>query len=404
VFLPAMLLGGLVLIPIGLLIYRRQLARRVAALTDKPMRLVRAIVILTFVNFTALGTAGYGGVHYMSSTTFCGTACHSVMGPEYDVYQSYSHAKIGCVACHVGPGATAYIAAKLNGAKQLVETVLDDYSRPIPTPVHNLPPVVEMCGKCHDPRRYLGTKLVVKPHYEPNEKNSGFINVLLMRRGGQAPDGVVTGIHWHAHPDTKVEFAASERNTEIPWVRVTDKDGKQRVFQTEDYAGGTPDKPRRMDCSDCHNRVGHPFDELGDGIDRAIASGLVSRKLPFVRKHAEEALKPSWSREGAGNEIRSAMESAYAKMSLDAEGKQLLDGAITELTKLWLRNNYPERKLGWGAYPSFKAHFGCFRCHDGKHRDRTGAVISKECETCHVVLSEKQEDPEILGTLGIRSK
>jgi nitrate reductase cytochrome c-type subunit len=35
---------------------------------------------------------------------------------------------------------------------------------------------------------------------------------------------------------------------------------------------------------------------------------------------------------------------------------------------------------------------GCFRCHDGKHVSQTGKVLSNDCNTCHIVLSEKIRD------------
>ena len=58
---------GLLMIPFGLLVYRKQLATRIAAMTDRPMYLARAIVALTAINFAAIGTAGYAdkmGVHW----------------------------------------------------------------------------------------------------------------------------------------------------------------------------------------------------------------------------------------------------------------------------------------------------------------------------------------------------
>jgi hypothetical protein len=95
------------------------------------------------------------------------------------------------------------------------------------------------------------------------------------------------------------------------------------------------------------------------------------------------------------------MQKAYAKLVSDPTLAREVDSAIERLTALWLRNVYPERKLSWGAYPSLSNHDGCFRCHDGEHKNAAGKAISKDCSICHVVLSENEENPAILETFGM---
>jgi hypothetical protein len=34
---------------------------------------------------------------------------------------------------------------------------------------------------------------------------------------------------------------------------------------------------------------------------------------------------------------------------------------------------------------------GCFRCHDGKHKSDDGAVLSKDCSLCHLLLKPRIE-------------
>jgi len=45
--------------------------------------------------------------------------------------------------------------------------------------------------------------------------------------------------------------------------------------------------------------------------------------------------------------------------------------------------------LAWNA--GWNYYFpGCFRCHDGQHVSADGKVLSKDCNTCHTVLSQKE--------------
>jgi hypothetical protein len=410
---------GLVLVPLGLFLYRKRLAERVAAMTDKPMHLARAVVVLTAVNFAAVGTVGYTGVHYMGSVEFCGKACHSVMEPEYVSFQRSPHQRVDCVKCHVAPGAQGFVESKINGTKQLLGVITGDYHRPIPTPVHNLVPADQTCEQCHWPEKYLGTKLKVKPHFRSDEKVSGYTNVLLMRTGGTRPDGASVGIHWHVHPDAKVEYVATDAaRTQIPWLRVVRTDGTQRVYTKT----GVPAEPRpagelrTMDCNDCHNRSAHAFELPGDALDVAFANAMLPRDLPFLKQRALAALEADWTRETAADGIRQHLQAAYAKDgALSEPVRQKLEQVSKEVAAIWLRNVWPERKLGWNSYPDLATHFGCFRCHDGDHKTADGHAVfgpllqqdgapvrDGSCDRCHVVLSENEEDPAVLDAFGLK--
>jgi len=52
---------------------------------------------------------------------------------------------------------------------------------------------------------------------------------------------------------------------------------------------------------------------------------------------------------------------------------------------------FPEMKVNWKEYPDNIGHMyfpGCFRCHDGNHFSSDGKVIPKDCNTCHLILTE----------------
>ena len=118
----------------------------------------------TLINIGIVAVASYGAVQYTESQAFCGQACHQVMAPEFDTHQTSVHGHVDCVACHVDPGAGGFIAAKLNGTRQLALALTGGYSRPIPTPIKNLPDVRMTCEQCHMPDRFVGD--VIKVFYE----------------------------------------------------------------------------------------------------------------------------------------------------------------------------------------------------------------------------------------------
>src|SRR5213594_2406073 len=142
--LPAVLVLGLALIPLGWLLQRRR-RLEVDAATPLPRldpndpRHRRGILVFalgTLVVVPLIGVSSYRGYHYTDSTQFCGQVCHSVMHPEYTSYVDSPHARVTCAACHIGPGAGWYVKSKLSGVRQILAVTFHTYSRPIPTPVH----------------------------------------------------------------------------------------------------------------------------------------------------------------------------------------------------------------------------------------------------------------------------
>ena len=71
-----------------------------------------------------------------------------------------------------------------------------------------------------------------------------------------------------------------------------------------------------------------------------------------------------------------------------------IQGAVTELQRIYSTTFFPEMKLNWKTHPNNVGHFyyqGCFRCHDGNHVSKdSGKVISKDCNSCHTVLDQEE--------------
>ncbi len=90
------------------------------------------VVLLAFVSYNAF--------LFTESVTFCGKICHTVMEPEFTAYQQSPHARVPCVDCHVGAGATWYVKSKLSGLRQVVAVTFGTYETPIPVPIKDCAP------------------------------------------------------------------------------------------------------------------------------------------------------------------------------------------------------------------------------------------------------------------------
>jgi nitrate/TMAO reductase-like tetraheme cytochrome c subunit len=399
VAIPAAFVAGLLLIPIGI---RRARRRSPGAVPDWPVLDLRdphqrsvivAVLALTFINVLIVSVAAYGGVHYMETTAFCGTVCHTTMEPQYVAHERGPHAQIACVQCHVGPGAGALVQSKLAGTRQLFEVITNRVPQPVPPPPQLLSPARATCERCHWPERFIGDRTRVIREFGNDEKNTESDTTLRLHvGGGSRARGVGTGIHWHMNLDNEIEFVVgADTPDSIPYVRLRDRTGNIREYFAEgataqQIASGTR---RRMECMDCHNRPAHTFaPSAARAVDDAMAQGLIPRDLPFVRREVVAALRQTYAdRPSAMNGIASQLREFYqARGGVDAA---LVDRAIRGAQDAWASNVFPSMKVTWGTYPSNIGHVdspGCFRCHDDSHKTKDGQrVLSQDCELCHVI-------------------
>jgi hypothetical protein len=402
---PSLFVGGLILIPLGFAIYRSQLKERMEDVLKRPLGILRILGILTLLNVLIVGVAGYEGYHYMDSVEFCGQLCHEVMNPQYQTYRVSPHARVACVQCHIGPGASWFVKSKLSGVRQVFAVLGDTFPRPIPTPVANLRPARETCEQCHWPDKFVGDRLVVREHFRNDRAVTPYVHVLVMKTGGNRPGRGPSGIHWHVHRGIEITYvAADEKRRDIPWVKLTNHEtGEVRVYAAE---GVDPENPpagetRTMDCIDCHNQPSHVMERAYEALDQAIVDGRISRHLPSIRRVALEALLAAGTEADGDRIIRERLEGFYtSEEPLPAGLRESLAPAVGEAVAIWQQNVFPTMNVGWGTYRSFQGHFGCLRCHDDEHRSTGGRVIPLSCDTCHGVLAFDEEHPEVLETLG----
>ncbi len=411
--LPALFLIGLVMIPIGWWwkvrntdqafwsILSRHFSDEDLQAQKSGARLLRIVGLLTLTNVIVLGAIGARMLHFMDSAYFCGTACHSVMNPEWVVYQASPHANVPCVDCHVGEGAEALIDAKLNGMWQVISASFNLYERPIPTPVHNLRPARMTCEKCHWPEIYYGNRIVNHVSYKKDEQNTPEYTTLMLKIGS-GHEGTA-GSHWHIATANEVRYASvNDKREEMIWVEVRQDDGSFKRFVNEDLMEEHEVHEadiRTMDCIDCHNRATHIYQQPEDAVDEAIRAGFIDRRLPYIKKQAVGALRGSYgdnpaAMEGIEKGIRNFYLTEYPEMP--ASMNAAIDKTIEQLQVIYDRNIHPEMNIDWGAYPSFLGHQeteGCFRCHGADLEDEEGDWISMECTNCHSILADESDHP-----------
>jgi len=419
--LPVIFVGGLLLIPIGVLWQRKHgglVARDDSAgpypVLDFNKRRVRSvaetIAVLTFINILIISVVTYEGVHYTESVPFCGQVCHTVMEPEFTAYSDSPHSRVACVDCHIGPGAPWFVKSKLSGVRQVFAVLLDTHARPIDTPVENLRPSRDTCEQCHRPEKFSGDRLRVIPKYSEDEENTKIYNLLLMHIGGGHGEG--KGIHsWHIAQGRKTEYLPTDEDRqEIPYVRVTEADGTVREYLsseselTKEQIAGM--ELRQMDCIDCHNRPTHIFEMPGPAIDRGMEQGLIDVTLPGIKLAGREALELAGAEDGnvdmIADHVRAHFRDSFPEVLQDRP--EDVDQAIATLEDIYRRNVFPAMKLTWGSYINNLGHEvfdGCFRCHDDGHATASGEVIRQDCDLCHALLAWEEEEPAVLAELGI---
>ncbi len=420
--LPGIFLLGLALIPVGIFFRRRKLRNAGKLPGAYPEIDLKAPMVqngllfiggATLLNVLIFSFASYRGVAYMDTTSFCGQTCHTVMAPEFSAYQNSPHARVECVECHIGPGAGWFVRSKLSGLRQVFAVTFHTYSRPIPSPVKYLRPARETCEQCHWPQRFSGDKFIVRTNYKGDEKNTPMTTALLMKIGGRSSTGAV-GIHGrHLDDGSRIHYISTDEERQvIPVVYYTDDRGKVVEYVSTDIKVTKQQlekgEKRAMDCIDCHNRPTHAFELPENAVDQRMSRGLVSPELPFIRKKAVELLKVTYpDRQTAQKQIVDGINNYYRTTYPDIYNSKraLIEQSADNIAKIYLRNIFPDMKVGWGVHPDNLGHTdfpGCFRCHDGSHTSADGQTISNDCTACHNLLAVQEENPKILTDLGMQ--
>lgn len=401
---PGVVVLGVVLAGMGYWIQRRQeqkttpeapslaLVIDLSRSRDRKILGVFAACATVFLFVSAVGS--YKTYNYTESVHFCGEACHLPMGPELTTSRHSTHARVDCVACHVGGGAKAYFKTKISGMRQLYHVVRNDFERPIRMEHSKLRPARETCEQCHWPQKFTGGFERINRHFLADEKNTPFTLRLLLNVGGGDPSsGPPGGIHWHMNLANKIEYIATdEQRRNIPWVRHTDENGVVTEYRMPDFKGDPAQFTiHTMDCMDCHNRPAHKFRSPNDAVDAALASGRIDRKIPWVKAKAVAALSQPYA------STQEAIDKINVMLRGDYQYQPGVSALIAEVQSIYRNNFFPEMKADWRAYPDHLSHKewdGCFRCHDGNHKtfDNKTPIRADNCKFCHAIIAQGNDE------------
>ena len=160
-----------------------------------------------------------------------------------------------------------------------------------------------------------------------------------------------------------------------------------------------------MDCVDCHNRPSHKYRQPGPEIDLAIEQGQIDRSLPYIKRESLHAIDEKYpSIDEARKTISEKITAFYADNypELASSKAEAIDQAAAKLGDIYSLNVFPKMNVWWNTYPDHIGHQaspGCQRCHSGRLMTEDREKISKDCDTCHTLLAEDEENPAILDQL-----
>jgi hypothetical protein len=356
-------------------------------------------VVVILVGLVIGGTSAWA---WSNSPAFCGTTCHT-MPPQYAAYKLSPHERVSCVECHIGRDFIGkQLPRKAVHTQFVFRMAFGLYEYPIY--VKGMRPARDACETCHSPAKFSADSMRVNKHYIPDENNTSYSIYLMMKTGGGTErEGLGRGIHWHV--ENKVQFLSTDKlDQNIPYIRVTNTDGSVDEYvdveSNFDKSSIDPKKLKPMDCITCHNRITHTVAYPADSVESAMARGLISSDMPFIRREAVKALTTEYADQNqAFAGIALALDTFYKKSYPDfySSGADKIKTAISEIQKIYSVSVFRDQKIDWSTYPNNVGHInspGCFRCHDGKHLSAADRAIRLECNLCHSV-------PVVQGTEGL---
>ncbi len=354
------------------------------------------MLVVVFALLAGISVATW---EYTNSDNFCSNACHAVHPEETYAHHESQHASVQCVECHLGRISTFRAMVAKASHTSHAWALMVGYERPLTAP--SMPASRDSCENCHSAQPHQNNSVRVRHHYAPDEKNTETKIALILRTAGrQVVDEDRKGIHWHTA--NQVRFVVTDpQKQDIPWIESIGPDGSKTVYKDLTVPHSDEEmaqmKMRVMECTDCHNQTGHPFNNPEEVVDEALAGDPVIRRLPYVKDRLIKLLNQEFETD---DEALVLAEQAWEEYKQDfpnfaedypeawTEAKKFMRERIEYMADLKVRSKFLEPGLSWRSFPDHSQHkysAGCFRCHSGKHRDADGNPIAANCTLCHSV-------------------
>jgi hypothetical protein len=348
--------------------------------------------------FVVVGALSVVGWEYSNSDDFCANACHQVHPQEPVAHQLSQHANVKCVECHIGRTNFFESALEKSGHMAHAWSLLVGYERP--THSKSLDSG-KACESCHPRTTHRNNTVRVIRHYDDDKKNTERKTTLIMRLLGRNFGRQQSlGLNWHASGN--VHYRADDpQGLDIKWVEATPPDGAKRVYEdVRETAKGHNSEVqsgdvKTMDCSTCHNRVGHPFPNPENVVEAALSNGTLSKELPYIKNHMNALLEQDFAtEEEARVQVRKAAEDYLEKYpDLKVKGvtdlREYLLAGEDRMVDLKVRSRFLEAEnVNWESFSDHTGHKdgpGCFRCHNGRLQTAEGIPIPVNCTACHSI-------------------
>lgn len=354
--------------------------------------------VLFFVAFAVVGSVSVLGWEYSNSNHFCAYACHAVHPEEPKAHRESFHAEVNCVECHIGRLGFFHSALIKSGHVAHAWSMIVGYERPLYA--KSFKSAENTCFGCHTKTTHQVNLTRTWQHFAADEWNTETKLTMTLRNVGRIFGGEDRrGMNWHTSGAVKI-VAEDPQKQHIALVEATLPSGEIVTYKnvkTTMSDEQIAEAPRHvMDCADCHNRAGHPFPDPERVIDKAFASGELSRKLPFVKQRILEVLHTDVASE---EEARERIREGYAKYEKDfpgvpeqfpeewARAMEFRDQREDFMVNLMVQSSFIESEdVDWRSFPDNLGHKnspGCFRCHSGRLQTVEGKPIPVNCSTCH---------------------
>jgi hypothetical protein len=352
------------------------------------------------VGLAVLGAVGIVGWEYSNSDAFCANVCHKVHPEESIIHKQSVHARVQCVECHMGRISTLHLMALKPTHVNELWGMIVGYERPVAS--HTLRPSSDNCEACHWPSAEHHDSVALKKRYASDAASSEETTRLTLHTGvGVLREKEAKGIHWHIENEVTFKSPVAQQR-EIPWVQVKYKDGATSTYV--DPTSKIPAdqlakiEPRRIECYDCHNAIGHRFQNPSRAVDDAIAEGRIDRSLPSAKARAEALVAAAGDLSGPRKEREAKVDeliaASTAKAAVKADDQAKEKQFAAEMRKILLDTSFDAPGITWKSFPFHTGHLdspGCFRCHDGKHLNEKGESIRLQCTLCHDLPQVKLE-------------